>query len=85
MYELDMRRIFSIATTDEKGKTTRSCWGIYSVVGDTLKVAIVEKTYKKLTEVESAEQRCPEKFEAKKDSGHIYFEFNRKPLNTPKK
>lgn len=85
LIQYDTQKIFSIGTTDDTGKTKRFCWGIYSVVGDTLKVAIVDKTYKTMTELESAEQLCPAKFEAKKDSGHIYFEFARKPLEKPKK
>ncbi len=74
------QRIFMFGIQDEKGKPKTLARGTYSIQGDTLKLVLIDEKSKKALDPKLAiAEICPRRFEAKADSGHIYYEFTRKP------
>ncbi len=80
------RRIFLLGVEELKGKSKTLSRGIYSIRGDSLKLVLVDESSKRALDPKvSGAEICPTAFESKVDSGHIYYEFARKPPAKPKK
>ena len=69
--------------TEEKDRPIHLGGGRYSVEGNSLKLIFIEKDKKAFLTYFMGQTAL--KFEAKADSGHIYYEFARKPPEKPKK
>ncbi len=74
----DVRRILRIGRQGEKALPQILCQGNYSVDGDSLKLTLIDESRKEAADAEWVSKSFPYKFESKKDSGHVYYEFKRK-------
>ena len=59
--------------------------GICEVTADRLKLCVFDESRKEVADSDWVDSHYPTKFEGKKDSCHIYYEFKRKTPGPPKK